>query len=266
MSTKAATNKKRNPNASASGTLVAHHYFNVARRPWPSLLFILPMLIIFQVTTCRRGGMAGGNGDLVALHLLDRLVELLGTGGSYSPVLLAIFPGLLAMVILLAWHMATKDPWRFDFWVLPGMLGESLMWVVPLFVFERLLHPAALAGVTVEALTWSDKIIQSFGAGIYEELVCRLICIGALEILFIDLCKLPRSASKVFIILAAAGFFAAMHHPPLGSEAFNSVRFLFRTAAGLYLSALFITRGFGVAVGCHAFYNIIVVTIQTNGH
>jgi hypothetical protein len=34
--------------------------------------------------------------------------------------------------------------------------------------------------------------------------------------------------------------------------------FVFRSAAGLYFTFLFITRGFGIAVGAHAGYDILV--------
>ena len=34
--------------------------------------------------------------------------------------------------------------------------------------------------------------------------------------------------------------------------------FLFRVLAGLYFTALFVGRGFGVAVGAHAGYDVLV--------
>jgi hypothetical protein len=34
--------------------------------------------------------------------------------------------------------------------------------------------------------------------------------------------------------------------------------FVFRTMAGLFFTLLFITRGFGIAVGAHAGYDILV--------
>ena len=35
---------------------------------------------------------------------------------------------------------------------------------------------------------------------------------------------------------------------------------MFRTLAGLYLGALFLLRGYGITAGCHAVYNVIIVT------
>ncbi len=66
----------------------------------------------------------------------------------------------------------------------------------------------------------------------------------------------------VCIVLVSAGLFAAQHHRPLGIEEFDALRFTFRTMAGVYLAGLFLYRGFGIACGCHAFYNLIVVTVR----
>ena len=237
----------------------SQHYYHVTQRPWPSLLFILPMLIVFEVGTYLRQGVAGGNStQLVAEYLIHWLVTQFGRTSVY-------IPGLLALVILFAWHIAGKHPWKFDLYVLPAMLGESLLWSAPLFVFNNVLHTATLAGGAAAQSEWIDKVILSFGAGLYEELVFRLICITGLVIILIDLCKLPRNAAVVFIAIASATLFAAHHHPPLGDAPYHTIDFMFRTAAGLYLAGLFIFRGFGIAAGCHALYNVIAVTIKAVG-
>ncbi len=245
---------------------LSHHYYYVTQRPWPSLVFVLPMLLFFEIATyLRRDGAGVESSQLVAEYLINWLVEQFGTTSVY-------LPGLLMVVILLAWHIAGKHPWRFDPFVIPGMLGEALLWSAPLFVFNKVMHVATFTAMTagsgatdIAHSEWFDGIVLSFGAGIYEELVFRLICITLLVILLIDVCKLPRAAAGVFIALASATLFAAHHHPPLGSAPYNTVDFMFRTAAGLYLAGLFIFRGFGIAAGCHALYNVIAVTIKAIG-
>ena len=64
-------------------------------------------------------------------------------------------------------------------------------------------------------------------------------------------------------MLAAVGSalaFAAAHHVGPHGEPMVAARFLFRTAAGLYFTALYVFRGFGIAVGAHAGYDILVGT------
>lgn len=234
---------------------LGQRYRYVTQRPWPSLVFVLPMLLIFEAYTYfRRGGTPNTGSELVAEWLIVSTANVIGASAFY-------FPGLLAVIVLLAWHLAAKHPWRFDPWVLPGMLGEGLLWTVPLFVYHRMLHHLA-ATRSVAMSQWVDQIVRSLGAGIYEELVFRLIAITLLGMIFIDVMRIPRSAAVVFIILASAAIFAGSHHQPIGSEPFNALRFFFRTGAGVYLACLFIFRGFGVAAGTHAFYNVIVVTID----
>jgi len=236
-------------------SLDSHHYYHVTPRYWPSLIFIFPMLIAFELGTyIRQGGCVEGGSQLVATYLIERLVRVFGDYGFY-------FPGLLVVVILLACHILAKHPWKFDVFVLAGMLGESIIWTVPLLVFERVLHQAVLAGADSPLTGWLDQVIRCFGAGIYEELVFRFICMNILSLLLVDLFRLPKTPSTVFIIFASAAIFAAQHHPPLGAAQFNFIEFLFRSAAGVYLAGLFFFRGFGIAVGTHAFFDVIVVTI-----
>ena len=98
---------------------VGQHYYYVTMRPWPSLLFILPMLIVFEVGVYfSQNGTPGGASQLVAAYLIERLVIILGAGRFGY-----IFPGLAVIAILLAWHLVARHPWRFDPFVLPGMLG-----------------------------------------------------------------------------------------------------------------------------------------------
>jgi len=241
----------------------ANLYYYITQRPWPSLVFILPGLLLFEIGTyVRHDGTPHGGTQLVASYLIEWLVNSLRTGHDV-PRLLAMAPGLLLVAILLAWHVAARHPWRFDGFVLAGMLGESVIYAMPLLVFW-VVHQALVAGSSAHSV-WLDSVIRSFGAGIYEELVFRLICITLLVILLIDMGRLPRGPAAVLIIVLSAATFAYMHHPPLGAEQFRIQNFLFRFAAGVYLAGLFVFRGFGIAAGCHALYNVIVVTISAVG-
>ena len=236
-------------------SVAGQNYYYVTLRPWPSLLFILPMILFFEVGIyVRQNGVPGGGSQLVASFLIERVITELGAQ-RYG----YIFPALAIIAILLAGHLAAKHPWKFDPFVLPGMLGESLIWAVPLLAFNRILYTALLAGPPLHD-QWLDQVIRSFGAGLYEELIFRLICITALDILLVNIFKFNRSASRVFAVLASAALFAAQHHHPLGADPFVLTEFMFRTAAGIYLAGLFIFRGFGIAAGCHVCYNVIVVT------
>jgi membrane protease YdiL (CAAX protease family) len=102
--------------------------------------------------------------------------------------------------------------------------------------------------------------VPCIGAGIYEELIFRLIVLNALSFLLIDLLQMRKNWATVGIIISSAVLFAAYHY--LGSEKFTPVTFVFRTLAGLYFAAIFLCRGFGITCGCHASYDMIVIGLR----
>ena len=107
---------------------------------------------------------------------------------------------------------------------------------------------------------WGQNLVLAIGAGIYEELVFRLMCITLLAILFVDVVKIRKATAMAIIVVLSSLVFAAHHYPPLGRDTFDAVTFLFRAGAGAYLATVFVVRGFGLAAGCHAVYDVIVVT------
>jgi hypothetical protein len=112
-------------------------------------------------------------------------------------------------------------------------------------------------------------IVTGVGAGIYEELVFRLILICALMVLFQDVIGIDHKNAVILSVLISAALFSAHHHHitfiagQLGRGApFSLAEFVFRTAAGIYFAGLFAIRGFGITAGTHAFYDIIATVIN----
>ena len=95
------------------------------------------------------------------------------------------------------------------------------------------------------------------GAGFYEEIAFRvgLFGLGALAIkAFFG--SLPRVVMISAWALVAAMLFAGWHHVgPLG-DAWNLKIFVFRSACGLVLTAIYVFRGFAPAVWTHALYDV----------
>ena len=112
------------------------------------------------------------------------------------------------------------------------------------------------------------NIVTGIGAGIYEELVFRLILICILMVLFQDVFRMGHVSAIVFSVLVSAALFSAHHHivyldGQFGAAApFSLVEFCFRTAAGVYFAVLFAIRGFGITAGVHAFYDIIATIVN----
>ena len=64
----------------------------------------------------------------------------------------------------------------------------------------------------------------------------------------------PRSSAGA----VSATVFAAAHNLGPYGEPFHARAFLFRALAGLYFALLYALRGFGIAVGAHAGYDVLV--------
>jgi membrane protease YdiL (CAAX protease family) len=176
--------------------------------------------------------------------MMRRFFQWFGASGRY-------LPALAVVAILLGCHIARKDPWRLEVGVVLGMFAESALLGFPLLLAGQLLrHALPLAGGS----PWQGDFVDYIGAGIYEELVFRLIMFTALSIVLVDLLRIERFWAGLLIVVSSAVLFSAYHY--LGSERFAWGPFVFRTVAGLYFAAVFLVRGFGLTVGGHAAYDI----------
>jgi hypothetical protein len=226
-----------------------------------SLLFVTPLLIAYEGGLLWLGPAALRNGaDL----WLRRLLELAGFSQYF------LLPGL-TVGILLAWHHVSGDRWSVRAGVLFGMLVESLALGAALLAAAHL-HQSLLAIEAADSNTplrpRVGEAISYLGAGIYEELVFRLIALTGLAGL-IRWSGCSRNASWLWSIYLSSLAFAAAHYPVsltaltqdwtvAGGEAFGWSLFCFRFFAGVLFCVLFLTRGFGIAVGAHAVYDILV--------
>ena len=94
------------------------------------------------------------------------------------------------------------------------------------------------------------------GAGIYEELLFRVILLSLGVWGFRRAGVKPRP-SMVLAVLLTSFIFSAAHY--IGDrESLEWFSFLFRFLAGGFFSILFVCRGFGIAAGAHAGYDILV--------
>ena len=148
--------------------------------------------------------------------------------------------------------MLRKESWRPKAGVVLGMVLESILLGVPPRVLGDLVHRF----LPLAAVDWRGDLVLCVGAGIYEELVFRMIAFAILSIILVDLAHMDRFWSTVIMVVVGGVLFSAYHY--LGSEAFAWDTFVFRSLAGIYFGIVFLTRGFGVTVGSHAAYDIMV--------
>jgi hypothetical protein len=173
---------------------------------------------------------------------------------------------------LAIWQFAGRARWRVRPATFVGMTVESVVLAVALVGLSRVLD-RLLAGVdsggallgavgapTGEPLLGGRPLaplIGFIGAGIYEEAIFRLALIPLLYGVF-RLLQASDLPAGTLAVTGASLLFALAHHAGQPAEPFTWYVFLFRWTAGVYFSALFLMRGFGVAVGTHAAYDVLV--------
>jgi hypothetical protein len=230
----------------------ARGYFHRSELPLTSLVFLLPLIIIYEI-----GVRYVYSSEIIASRLLQDFFHVFGATGRS-------LPALAVVGILLTWHIARNDPWRLYPGTLLGMAVESLLLVLPvLAIYAACAHyvPLYAAHPALSAASSSTRglMVLSLGAGIYEELVFRLIAFTLLDLILLDFLRLQRGVGMILIVVIPAVLFALYHY--LGHESFQWQSFAFRSAAGIYFGGIFLLRGFGITAGSHAAYDLLVVCL-----
>jgi membrane protease YdiL (CAAX protease family) len=232
----------------------AGNYFRDAARPLTSLVFVAPILAIYEVGVLVLGPQAMRNG---ADAWLRRFLELIGFGQYF---LLPILP----VGMLLAWHHMRRDRWQVSPRVLGLMLVEAIALAMVLTLIgglqSRYLLETGDANTLLDTMLRPVKLAVVFcGAGVYEELLFRLMLMPAL----FGLARAAGADLKTGWIIAVvlnSLIFSLAHYNFItsGGESFALASFVFRSLAGVFFSLLFLYRGFGIAAGSHAIYDILV--------
>jgi hypothetical protein len=235
-------------------------YLAASRQARYSVMFALPLLLLYEGLTALLPASALGdvrNGADVLLKTV--FVALGGRNGVTAFGVLLFAGGAWAF-----WQDRRRHPGPMRAGVLAAMLLESVVYAA-LFGFVVSMLTAALlgggAGLAVssgqarDALPIGAQLVVSLGAGIYEELMFRVLLVSGLVGLA-TLLGWPRPLGLAIGIVGSAVIFSAFHYVgPLG-DTFRVVSFTFRAVAGLVLSGLYITRGFGITAWTHALYDV----------
>ena len=235
-------------------------YLDTTRTHTYSLLFALPLLVLYEVGAVliadgRGGGMRNGADVL--------LRTMLAAGGLQGTLAFTAALAVGAAVIVAVERRSRKVPLRGGYFL--GMLGESAAYAVVFgvvvaaatqFLLGSMVRLAADGDITKMPLL--DGIVLSLGAGIYEELLFRVILTGGLFALLLAAGVRRRTAGLVAIVVSAF-IFSAFHYVGPYAYPLELNSFTFRMLAGLAFSALYMARGFGVAAWTHALYDVFLV-------
>ena len=245
--------------------LLVGGYWRSVRDPRYSLSFALPLLAAYEALAFLLTHLEVArvrNGADVLLKSL--FVALGGRHGLAAFGLLLVGGGAV-----LVWRDLQRGgrirPGYFLL-MLAEAIGYALLFGVVAATLTGLLLPfvsivtSAALGGQLPLSSWSlpTQLMISLGAGIYEELLFRVLLVSGLVLIGTRIFRWSHTQAIVLAIVVGAIIFSAFHYVGPYGEPFALATFTFRTVAGLLFSALYILRGFGITAWTHALYDVFL--------
>lgn len=234
------------------------YYSGETLRPVVSLIFVAPILLAYELACI------GFDQQSMRTGIDQWLHQVLTSVGMGHLVILPIVTAAALLVL----HHRRGDNWRIKPTVLLGMSAESIGLGLILYsgasAYHLLVNDVVVSDTLFSIpiretsnLGWAN-IFGYFGAGIYEELIFRLLLLPTTIILVAR-----WTGNKTFAIatglLLISLLFALSHYQILNpaGNLFDLRSFLFRFSASVMFCVVFLFRGFGVAVGTHVAYDVL---------
>ena len=245
-------------------------YWDRSKQPLEILALVAPLVVIYEIGLVWALRAERGTITNRAHEGLLRLFDAVGID-----IMVMALPAAAVLVVLVTWQFLSRRPWSLHLPTVGLMALESAAAALPLVVFAQVIARSdaawsslgAMASVSAptgsaagpEALGLLGKISLAIGAGIYEELIFRMALISLLHTLFVDAMRIGDRWGTGIAIAASAVLFAIYH--PLGAAdgGIDWSRATFFVGAGAYFGVLYVLRGFGIAVGAHAAYDLLAV-------
>jgi hypothetical protein len=256
-------------------------YFARTSRSLYALIFLLPFIVLYEILVLKINPQilvdpaSHVRGGVVAFIWIQNFLQYFGLDGKIS----WLCAPLVIIVILLVLQMTSRQQWKIIWTDFLVMAAECITLSLPLIVLAMVLNRPSQQGQKLAAVlpemaskfghhSFSMDIITGIGAGIYEELIFRLVLICLLMLFFETILGVKKTNSILFSVLISAVLFSLHHHFVFihghfaRSELFSLAPFIFRTIAGIYFAVIFVVRGFGIVAGSHIFYDVIATVLN----
>ena len=114
--------------------------------------------------------------------------------------------------------------------------------------------------LTIGDLGLFEKVSVSIGAGLYEELVFRMLIIALIHTIVCYSNKFSDLTGLAVSVIVSAILFSLYHDLPV-TGTLPPIALFFYGVAGVYLGILYVLRGFGITAAAHTTYDVIATTI-----
>jgi len=228
-----------------------------SRKPIYSFILSLPLIFLYEA-----GIFLINSDDLPVLRngadvLIRNLLESMGLLGIYSTGIILFFGFFLVLFLQRKTLMGTTFKKEF----FPFIILESLLWGLFLYVSMGVLRQSFFSNPSDRL--WFGQIVMSLGAGIYEEILFRLLLITIISKVLKLIFNWREFVCQFYSILIAACFFSLFHFVGVYADTPDISLFLIRFFGGCFLGSLFLLRGFGITAYTHCLYDLIVVVNLT---
>ncbi|HEU4993274.1 MAG TPA: CPBP family intramembrane glutamic endopeptidase [Gemmatimonadaceae bacterium] len=242
-------------------------YWAATRAPRYSLVFVLPLFALYESLAAALGGSASAVRNAADIALKTPFLMLSGARGS-----LAFFATITAVCVYLVVRDVSRSKDRPRARTFALMLGESVLLALLLGIVVGTLTQRLLGAFTalsiqagtgnpLDGMSAATRLMLALGAGLYEELLFRVLLVGGLAS---GLAWLTGSRGWMTGLVAAvvgALVFSAFHYVGEYGDTFTVASFTYRAIAGLAFSGLYLTRGFGITAWTHALYDVYVMVL-----
>jgi len=237
-------------------------YFQATRSAWFSYLAALPLVAAYEVAL-----LVANAGSFLQVRngadaILDAALRQLGVPASAVGLLAVTI--VVGIVIYAVDRRARRIPLRGRYYA--GVLLESAIYALGFGTVVAILSLPLMPGEWLRLqspagelpLTPAQWVALSLGAGLYEELLFRVIAMGGLAAM-LRAAGMKRDSAAWLAAIGSAVVFSAFHYVGSLADPFTWNSFVFRAMAGLVLAGLYVARGFAVAVYTHAFYDLFLL-------
>jgi len=237
-------------------------YWTTSRAPRYSITFALPLLILYEALAAALTRFAGEqmrNGADVMLRSL-----FITAAGRHGPLIF-----VLCVIGVSVWLIARDlrrggklQPRIFAWMSVESVVLALVFGLVIGTVTAKLLTPfgsLAIGAAQPTQLGVGTRLMLSLGAGLYEELLFRVLLVSGLLLIARRLLGWGPGLANVFAVCVGALIFSTFHYVGPFGDPFRVDSFVFRAIAGVAFSALYVYRGFGITAWTHALYDVLVL-------
>jgi len=230
-------------------------YWNYSKNPFYSIIFALPLLAAYEIMI-----FTFNHSDIIGLRngadvLYRQFFGIFNVYGFYV-VGLAV---LLALMVAYHFNFKGQKGPQFEarFFIL--MILESILYAF--IMYFGVIQIGRFLLLSGNGQTAREMIVLALGAGVYEEFIFRVILITGFLFFFKDILKINGNVASAIAMICAAFLFALFHYLGPFGETLEFRSFAIRFGAGLFLSLLYILRGYGITAYTHTLYDLILIVL-----